>query len=101
MKWVRDLAIETLIAIILVSAYVAYLFLRPIESRLDWRLIFQAVNTAMVFGFCDRIVPPCLEKFSVLGGSRDISPWTPCSLQVARWALPTLAAGILRFAECD
>jgi hypothetical protein len=51
MKRIRDLAIETLIAIILVSAYVAYLFLRPKESSLDWQLISQAVNTAIVFGF--------------------------------------------------
>jgi hypothetical protein len=51
MKRIRDLAIETLIAIILVSAYVAYLFLRPKESRLDCQLISQAVNTAIVFGF--------------------------------------------------
>jgi|SRR5882672_10601717 len=50
-KRIRDLAIETLIAIVLVSAYVAYLFLRPRESKLDWQLISQAVNTAIVFGF--------------------------------------------------
>jgi hypothetical protein len=50
-KRIRDLAIETLIAIILVSAYVAYLFWRPKESGLDWQLISQAVNTAIVFGF--------------------------------------------------
>ena len=51
MKRVRDIAIETLIAIVLVSAFVAYLFTRPKESNLDWQRIAQVVNTMIVFGF--------------------------------------------------
>jgi hypothetical protein len=52
MKRMRDLAIETLIATLLVSAYVAYFFMRPRDdSSADWQRITEVVNTMIVFGF--------------------------------------------------
>ena len=47
----RDLAIETLIAVVLVTAYVIYLFKVPRDRRPDSWTIALAVNTAIVFGF--------------------------------------------------
>src|SRR5271165_228266 len=51
LKRVRDLAVETLIAVILVTAFVIYLFKFPRESRPNWGLVAFIVNTAIVFGF--------------------------------------------------
>jgi hypothetical protein len=50
-KRIRDLVIETLIAVILVTAYVVYLFKVPKGSRLNWGWAPLAVNTLIVFGF--------------------------------------------------
>ncbi len=50
-KRIRDVAIETLIAVILVTAFVVYLFKFPKESRPNWGLVAFIVNTAIVFGF--------------------------------------------------
>ena len=47
----RDLAIETLIAIVLVTAYVIYLFKVPRDRTPDSWITALAVNTAIVFGF--------------------------------------------------
>jgi hypothetical protein len=43
--------IETVIAIILVTAFLAYLFTLPPGTSPDWRHIALALNTATVFGF--------------------------------------------------
>ena len=51
LKRARDLIIETLIAIILVTAFVVYLFMVPKESRPNSGWVALAVNTAIVFGF--------------------------------------------------
>ena len=50
-KRIRDLIIETLIAVILVTAYVVYLFMVPKGSRPNWGWVALAVNTLIVFGF--------------------------------------------------
>jgi hypothetical protein len=50
-KRIRDLAIETLIAVGLVSAFVIYLFLRPRGQALNLRPLVVATNTAIVFGY--------------------------------------------------
>jgi len=50
-KRIRDLIFETLIAIILVTALVVYLFMVPNEGRPNWGLASLAVNTLIVFGF--------------------------------------------------
>jgi F0F1-type ATP synthase assembly protein I len=51
-KRIKDIAIETLIAVVLVGAFVAYLLASPTKGRnLDWRLISNFVNTLVVFGF--------------------------------------------------
>ena len=48
---IRDLAIETLIAIGLVSGFVIYLFLRPRGQALNLRPLVVVTNTAIVFGY--------------------------------------------------
>ena len=48
---VRDLGIESLIAAVLVTAYVIYLFDVPKDRRPDSWIIALAVNTVVVFGF--------------------------------------------------
>jgi len=50
-KRVRDLLIEALIGVILVTAFVAYLFTLPKGATLDWRRIALVLNTVTVFGF--------------------------------------------------
>ena len=48
----RDLTIEVLIAVVLVTAYVIYLFRFPERLRPDsWKTIGLFVNTIVVFGF--------------------------------------------------
>jgi hypothetical protein len=51
LKRIRDLIIETLIAVILVTAFVVYLFMVPKGSRPNWGWAALAVNTIIVFGF--------------------------------------------------
>ena len=51
LKRIRDLAIETLIAVILTTAFVTYLFMVPRENRLNGMWIPLVLNTAIVFGF--------------------------------------------------
>jgi uncharacterized membrane protein YfcA len=48
---IRDIAVETSIAVVLVTAFVAYLFRLPKGSSLDWRRIAEIINTMVVFGF--------------------------------------------------
>ena len=50
-KRARDLLVEILIGIILVTAFVAYLFTLPKGITLNWRHIALALNTLVVFGF--------------------------------------------------
>jgi hypothetical protein len=47
---IRDLALETAIAVILVGGFVAYLWTHP-GAELDWKRLALLFNTAMVFGF--------------------------------------------------
>jgi uncharacterized membrane protein HdeD (DUF308 family) len=51
LKRIRDLIIEILIAVILVTALVVYFFMVPKESRPNSAWVALAVNTAIVFGF--------------------------------------------------
>ena len=51
LKKALDLSLATLIAVVLVTAYVVYLFNVPRDRRPDSRLIALAVNTTIVFGF--------------------------------------------------
>jgi hypothetical protein len=51
LKRTRDLVIETLVAVVLVTAFVAYLFMAPKGSRPNWDWVAFAVNTMVVFGF--------------------------------------------------
>ena len=50
-KRISDLIIEILIAVILVTAFVVYLFMVPKEKRLSGRWLPLILNTAIVFGF--------------------------------------------------
>ena len=50
-KRVRDIAIEILIATVLVAAFVAYLLTSPKGTTTDWRPIGVVINTLVVFGF--------------------------------------------------
>jgi hypothetical protein len=50
-KRVREIAIEVLIATVLVSAFVAYLLTAPKGTTVDWRPIAVVINTLVVFGF--------------------------------------------------
>lgn len=50
-KRIRDLAIETLIAVILTTAFVTYLFMVPRENRPNGLWMPLVLNTAIVFGF--------------------------------------------------
>jgi hypothetical protein len=51
-KRVREIVIETLIGVVLVSAFVAYLFVSPTKGQnINWRLVAIIVNTLIVFGF--------------------------------------------------
>jgi hypothetical protein len=51
-KRLRDLAIETLIAVVAVTAYVVYLFERPKNAPpINFVFFSQVVNTGIVFGF--------------------------------------------------
>jgi hypothetical protein len=47
----RDLIIETLVAVILVTAFVVYLFIVPKENRPNSAWVALTINTAIVFGF--------------------------------------------------
>ncbi len=51
LKRIRDLIIETLIAVILVAAFVVYLFMVPKENRANGMWVPLVLNTAIVFGF--------------------------------------------------
>src|SRR6266852_568930 len=51
LKRTRDLIIETLIAVILVTAFVVYLFIVPKENRPNSVWVALSVNTVIVFGF--------------------------------------------------
>jgi hypothetical protein len=51
LKRIRDLAVETLIAVILTAAFVTYLFMVPTENRPNGMWIPLVLNTAIVFGF--------------------------------------------------
>jgi uncharacterized membrane protein YhhN len=48
---VRDIALEVLIAMILVGAFVAYILSAPKGSKVDFRPIGVLVNAIVVFGF--------------------------------------------------
>lgn len=48
---IRDLLLETLLAAVLVGAFVAFLFAHPKGVIWDWRRITQTLNTIVVFGF--------------------------------------------------
>ncbi len=50
-KRLKDLLIETVLAVALVTAYVIYLFHRPKGAALPWEWIRLIVNTTVVFGF--------------------------------------------------
>lgn len=47
----RGLLLEILIGVILVTAFVAYLFTLPKGTTLDWQRIALVLNTLVVFGF--------------------------------------------------
>jgi hypothetical protein len=51
LKRIRELIIETLIAVILVTAFVVYLFMVPKENRPNGIWMPLVLNTAIVFGF--------------------------------------------------
>jgi len=51
LKRTRDLIIEAVIAVILVTAFIVYLLLVPKDNRLNLGWVALAVNTAIVFGF--------------------------------------------------
>jgi hypothetical protein len=48
---VKDPSVEVVIAVALVTAFVAYLFLLPKRTKLDFRPIALILNTVTVFGF--------------------------------------------------
>jgi hypothetical protein len=48
---IRDLAIETLIAVTVVTGFVVYLFESHSGKQRDWTSFVQIGNTAIVFGF--------------------------------------------------
>ena len=50
-KRIRDLLIEIAIAVVLVTAYVAYLMKYNPRGGYNWTPITQAMNTAIVFGY--------------------------------------------------
>src|ERR1700737_3300277 len=50
-KRIRDLSIETAIAVILVTIFVLYVFHLPKDATLPWGWIKLVVNTTIVFGF--------------------------------------------------
>jgi hypothetical protein len=50
-KRIRDLSLETLLALVLVGTFVAFLFKHPTGVVLDWRRIALVTNTLLVFGF--------------------------------------------------
>lgn len=51
-KRTRDLLLETVVAVVLVSAYVAYVLQRPTDAPPPpWGLISLIANTLVVFGF--------------------------------------------------
>jgi hypothetical protein len=51
-KRLRDLTIETFIAVVLVTAFVVYAFERPKDAPpINFSFVSQVFNTAIVFGF--------------------------------------------------
>jgi hypothetical protein len=50
-KRARDLMLEVLIGVVLVTAFVAYLFSLPKGTTLNWQRIALVLNTSVVFGF--------------------------------------------------
>lgn len=50
-KRARDLLLEILIGVVLVTAFVAYLFSLPKGTTLNWQRIALVLNTFVVFGF--------------------------------------------------
>jgi hypothetical protein len=50
-KRIRNIAIETSIAVVLVTAFVVYLFKSHSGGNRNWTPIVQIGNTAIVFGF--------------------------------------------------
>jgi hypothetical protein len=51
LKRIRDLAIEILIATVLVLGLITYVSTRPPGTELDWTWIALILNTVVVFGF--------------------------------------------------
>jgi hypothetical protein len=51
LKRIKAFVMETLVAVILVTAFVAYLFTLPKGTTLNWQRIALVLNTLVVFGF--------------------------------------------------
>jgi hypothetical protein len=51
LKRIRDLAVETAIAVAVVVGLIAYVSTRPPNTELDWKWIALILNTVVVFGF--------------------------------------------------
>lgn len=47
----RALVVETVVAVVLVTAFVVYLFTLPKDTTLNWQRIALVLNTLVVFGF--------------------------------------------------